>query len=332
MANAKRILITGSTGMVGGRLVERLGAEGHLLTLAVRTPSQAIAAHPQIKTVITGDLETSDRLDEAMQDVDRVIHTAGYAHALKTAPETGRSPAMRANADATARLCEAAARAGVTTFIHVSSIAAVADNAAPDVLTDETTPHPRSDYGRSKLQADAHVAALARTGCLAVSLRPPLILGAKARGNFAALGKAAAALWPLPFASLDARRSVIGLDTLADAIQKCLAAPIGPDRSGAYLVADREALSVCEIVTELRAGMGRPPGLFPVPPSLLALAGFGLRRSTQVNAVTKPLVLDASRFEAAFDFVPRSSSRETLRSIGRELASGIGSQDRSGET
>ena len=318
MAEAKRVLVTGSTGMLGSHLVERLLIEGRLLTLAVRSPN--IAPHPQIRIVVTGDIETSDRLDDAMQGVGAVIHAAGYAHALKKAPETGRSPAMRANADATARLCDAAARAGVATFIHVSSIAAMADNASTDILTDDTTPHPGSEYGRSKLQADAHVAALARTGCLAVSLRPPLILGAKARGNFAMLAKAARAPFPLPFASLNARRSVIGLDTLTDAILKCLAAPGDTDRSGAYLVADREPLSVGAIVTELRAGMGKKPALAPVPKWLFALAGVGLRRTTQVNAVTRPLVLDPSRFESVFDFTPRVSARETLRSIGRELS------------
>ena len=321
MTDARRLLITGSTGMVGGHLVERFLAEGHRLTLAVRSSGPPVASHPQIRTVVTGDFETSGALDDVMRDVDRVVHAAGHAHALNTAPEAGPSPAMRANADATARLCQAAARAGVTTFIHVSSIAAVADNASPDMLTDETTPHPQSEYGRSKLRADDHVAALARNGCLAVSLRPPLILGAKARGNFATLCRAAAAPWPLPFAMLDAERSVIGLGTLTDAILKCLAVPAGNDRSGAYLVADREPLSVCDIVTELRAGMGRPPRLIPVPKSVFTLGGAGFGRSAQVNAITKPLVLDPSRFEAMFDFAPRSSARETLQSIGRQLSS-----------
>ncbi len=321
MADAKRILVTGSTGMVGRYLVERLLADGHLLTLAVRSPGSDIAAHPQIRTVVTGDLETSDTLDDAMREVDRVIHAAGRAHVLRSAPDAGRSPAMRANADATGRLCEAAARAGVKTFIHVSSIAAVADNASPDVLDDTTRPHPQSEYGRSKLQADAHVAALAGAGRLAVSLRPPLILGAKARGNFAMLCKAAASPLPLPFGSLDAKRSVIGPDTLSGAILQCLAVPADIDRSGAYLVADREPLSVCEIVTELRAGMRRGPWLFPAPPTLYALAGRMTRRSTQVNAVTGPLVLDPSRFETIFGFEPRQTARETLRSIGRELSS-----------
>ena len=323
---ARRILVTGSTGMVGGHLVARLLDGGHHLTLAVRSPSPDMAApphphpHPRIRIVVTGDLETSHRLDEAMQDVDRVVHAAGRAHVLRAATDAGRSPAMRANADATARLCEAAARAGAATFIHVGSIAAVADNASPHLIDDATPPHPQSEYGRSKLQGDAHVAELAATGCLAVSLRPPLILGPKARGNLALLCRVAALPLPLPFGSLDARRSLIGLDTLADAVLLCLDAPGNSGRSGEYLVADREPLSVRDIVTELRAGMARRPGLVPVPPWIFDLAGRATGRSSQMNAITRPLVLDPSRFEATFGVLQKRSARETLRSIGRDLS------------
>ena len=320
MASDRRILVTGATGMVGRHLVRRLLEEGHRPTLALRSPPGPGFDDPRLRIVITGHLETSARLDDAIEGADRIVHCAGFAHVLKAARGDERSPAMRANADATARLCEAAACHGVSAFVHLSSVAAVAGNTASDILSDRTPPQPESEYGRSKLAAEGHVEALVGKGCLAVSLRPPLILGAKARGNLALLCRAAASPLPLPFGGLDARRSLIGLDTLCDAILACLTFAGDAERSGAYLVAERDPLSLRAIVAELRAGMGRRPRLFPIPKPALALVGRMLGRTGQMTALTHPLVLDASNFEAAFGFRPRGSARAALRAIGRETA------------
>src|SRR5262249_56508999 len=66
------------------------------------------------------------------------------------------------------------------------------------------------------------------------------------------------------------RRSVLALDNLVAAIDTVLAAPGRLRRP--FLVADPAALTIPQMITALRRGLNRSPGLIPVPPSLLEMA------------------------------------------------------------
>jgi UDP-glucose 4-epimerase len=72
---------------------------------------------------------------------------------------------------------------------------------------------------------------------------------------------------PLPLAGLTARRSLLSVDNLVDAVDAVLHAPQALRRP--LLVADREALTVPEMIAAMRAGLGRRSGLLSVPPSLI---------------------------------------------------------------
>ncbi len=100
-----------------------------------------------------------------------------------------------------ARLVKQACRAGVETFIFLSSIAAVYGNARERIVDDTTEPCPHFPYGQSKLAAEAHVAAFATGGRTGISVRPPLVYGAAAISNWNLLQKLAATGLPLPFGS-----------------------------------------------------------------------------------------------------------------------------------
>ena len=99
--------------------------------------------------------------------------------------------------------------------------------------------------------------------------------------------------WPLPLGGLAARRSLLSVDNLVAAVDTVLRAPAPLRRP--LIVADPEPLTVPEMVAALRAGLGRKPGLVPVPPRLLGrrcrlagrergyerLAGVARRRARQ---------------------------------------------------
>src|SRR5262249_33523360 len=76
--------------------------------------------------------------------------------------------------------------------------------------------------------------------------------------------------YPLPLGALRGRRSLLALDNLVAAVDTVLAAP-GPLRRP-LLVADPAALTIPEMITAMRRGLGRSPGLIPVPQSLLKTA------------------------------------------------------------
>lgn len=315
----ERILVTGATGFVGRHLVEHFRSAGRLLTLAVRNadacpPSWQTDKH--IRIVATGPIETGANLGEALAGVATVVHLAGLAHVRGSG--RGGGPFVAANATATERLTEASADGGIGSFIHLSSLAAITRNASPSVIDDTTcdpapTPTP---YGRSKREAEKHVLALAERGIFAVSLRPPLVVGAEAKGNWGALQRLAATGLPLPFASVRNRRSLIGIRTLVEALDRLCTDSWPPEKSGNYCIADAESLSLPAIVTELRRGMGLPPRLFPCPPGVLKVLAAAANRQQMAAGLLGDLRVDAGRFRATFDFTPTQDLAASIAQSG----------------
>lgn len=318
MAGGK-ILITGATGFVGRHVTAALLAEGQDLRLLVRDPAKMPAVwQGRLEAATAGDLADA-ALEAHLAGVETVVHIAGLAG--------GRFPEasfMRANAVATERLCAAARESAVRRFISISSIMAVADNCAPTIVTDETPPAPHSIYGRSKHAGEMPVAALGRE-ILAVSLRPPLVIGADSTGNWRRLMRLAATGLPLPFGAVRARRSYIAADNLAAAVALVCGSDAAPTLSGAYLVADPQALMLPEVITALRAGMKRPPGLLSIPPGLMAAAGRAIGAGAAVDSLLGPLEADGSRFAERFGFRPALPLIEAIRqSAAAFMAAGAG--------
>src|SRR5262249_59777995 len=110
------------------------------------------------------------------------------------------------------------------------------------------------------------------------------------KGNMAELLGFARAPYPLPLGALHGRRSLLALDNLVAAIDTVLAAP-GPLRRP-LLVADPAALTIPEMITAMRRGLGRSPGLIPVPPPLLKMAMRAAGRTEIYQRLAGSLVAD----------------------------------------
>jgi UDP-glucose 4-epimerase len=229
-------------------------------------------APPGVEAVVTGDLTESIDWTVALEGVDHVVHLAGLAHAGPGLPE---ALYRRVNTQATLELAQAAQAAGVTRFVHLSSIKAQTAATGGPPATEADPPLPDQAYGRSKLAAEQGLAALDLDW---VAFRPVLVYGPGVKANMAALLKLARLPVPLPLGALTAPRSLLAVENLVEAILFSLT-PACPARRG-YIVADPEPIGVAGIVTALREGLGRRPGLFAAPPGLLraAAALIGQRR------------------------------------------------------
>ena len=246
----------------GNRLRE-LPKRGYRLRVLLRRPSTVPI---DAASAVVGDLARPVNMAAALADVDAVIHSAGLAHAMSGVPEDDY---RMLNTQATIGLARAAQRAGARRFVFLSSIRAQSGPTAEDVLTEDLAPAPTEAYGRSKLAAEQGLAELDLDW---VALRLVLVYGTGVKGNMAQLVRFARSPYPLPLRLLEARRSLLSLDNLAAAVDAVLAAP-GPLRRP-LIVADREALTLPEMIAAMRRGLGRRPGLLPVP---LRLLEAGLR-------------------------------------------------------
>jgi UDP-glucose 4-epimerase len=186
-------------------------------------------------------------LRTAVEDCDAVVHLANIAH-------TSANPQQlhRVNVEGTVAQARSALAAGARRFVYLSSIKAA---------------EPGDAYGRAKSTAEQ--ALLQLEGLEPVILRPPLVYGPRVKANFLALMRAVDRGWPLPFASIANRRSLIYVGNLVDAIARCVQVPA---RGGIYGVSDGAPVSTPELCRALGRALGRPARLFPFPPALLRVA------------------------------------------------------------
>jgi nucleoside-diphosphate-sugar epimerase len=277
------VALTGATGFVGQHLLRELSARGYRIRVLLRRPT---ALPVECASALIGDLEKPQNMAAALAGIGAVIHTAGLAHAMSGRPEDDY---RLLNTEATIALARAAERAGVRRFVFLSSIRAQSGPVALGILTEEMEPRPTDAYGQSKLAAER---GLETTGLDWVALRLVLVYGPGAKGNMAELIRLARSPYPLPLAGLQARRSLLALDNLVEAIETVLQAP-GPLRRP-LIVADPEPLTVGEMIAAIRRGLGRRAGLFPIPSPLLKAFCSMTGRVEMHQRLTGPLVADSS--------------------------------------
>jgi nucleoside-diphosphate-sugar epimerase len=174
----KRVLVTGATGLIGRRLVERLCAQdGVVIRALVRDPMKAKALHAPSVEIVLGDITRPETLREAVAGCQVVVHCAARV------TERGRwDEFWESNVEGTRHVLEAAARAGVERFVHVSSIAVY--GLFPRDGTDESFPyHPCGNaYCDTKIEAEKLAFEYhRRRGVPLVVLRPGIVYGPRSQ-------------------------------------------------------------------------------------------------------------------------------------------------------
>jgi UDP-glucose 4-epimerase len=177
------------------------------------------------------------------------------------------------------------------------------------VVTEDRPPTPTDAYGKSKLEAEQGLAELDLDW---VALRPVLVYGHGVKGNLAALARLARSPYPLPLGGLTALRSLLSIDNLVDAVDTVMAARAPLRRP--FIVADREALTVPDLISAMRLGLGRKPGLVSVPAPLLELVLKLAGRSQWYERLARPLVADPSAL-LGIGWAPRVSTRDGIRAL-----------------
>ena len=240
------VLVTGASGFIGKRLVASLAQDGWQVRAAARDPGNVPDASG-IERVAMPDLARPADWSALLDGASHVVHLAGIAHAPGTLTDALYT---RVNAESAGELADQA-RGKVERLVFVSSVRAQAGLTADHVITEADAPAPTEVYGRSKLEAERLVAA---SGVPFVVLRPAVLYGPGVKGNIASLATLAKTAMPLPFGGLDNRRSLLALDNFASAVSLVLGAKQAENEN--YLVADAEPISVAEIVTAMREGLG----------------------------------------------------------------------------
>lgn len=170
------ILVTGSSGFIGSRMVETLLSRGKSVRVLLRPESKEAESGAQRDGVEVCRVAYSDAgaLGNAVSGVSSIIHLAGVTKALN---EAGFD---EGNVMPVKKLLEAVGRynPSLDRFLLVSSLAAAGPASSPTPgVRESDQPHPVSAYGRSKLRGEQ--AAVRYAGSVPVTIvRPPAVYGA----------------------------------------------------------------------------------------------------------------------------------------------------------
>lgn len=145
-----RVLITGASGLVGGRLIQ------HLLEstdIQVRAASRRKCVWPQGVEAFVTDISDRDSLVDACRDADVVVNLASMRERLC---QEDPQEALRVNAGGTEALTTAAVSAGVSRFVQLSTYK-VYGNSPSGRITEETPCRPQSHYAITHNMAEQYV-------------------------------------------------------------------------------------------------------------------------------------------------------------------------------
>lgn len=191
----KRILITGANSYIGTSFEKWLSQWSDKYT------------------VDTIDMIDGKWRKESFAGYDVVFHVAGIAHIRET--KKNRDLYYKVNRDLAYETAKKAKAEGVNQFIFISSMSVYGvDNG---VINKNTPLNPKSNYGKSKLQAEKLIKPLCDDNFKVAILRPPMVYGNGCKGNYPKLAKLAVKIPVFPY--VDNRRSMIYIDNLCEFVR-----------------------------------------------------------------------------------------------------------------
>jgi len=247
--------VTGASGFIGRHLVKRLIEEGLNPVCLAHQDRQMAGNHPGT-TWIRGDLSHPHQYADILRNVDFVIHLAGIITTRR------REDYYRTNVNGTRMLLEAcrANAPSLKRFVLVSSIAAVGPSSDNHLLSEEDTPQPETEYGRSKLLAEREALKHASNMPI-VTLRPTFVYGPGDMRGLKSLKLLSEQNRLISFSLIE----TACLCYVSDLVAACVKSLTKPDASGKiFHISDPEVYTMGQINETLKQVISE---LYPDPPT-----------------------------------------------------------------
>jgi nucleoside-diphosphate-sugar epimerase len=316
MANRNTVLVTGAGGFVGSALAARLVRDERIeLRAASRSP---LPRGHRARWIDSSGFGPKFDWLSSLDGVDTVVHLAGRAHMLRKPPKHPECEFFAINRDATRRLAEQSAKAGARRFVLISTVGVLGDSSSPGKpLTERDPVCPYDAYTRSKAAGELVTLDAAAGSAMQVTiLRPTMVYGPNAPGNFGRLVRLVRSGFPLPFGSIQNARSFLSLDNLVELIHRCITHPSAAGQT--FVLSDGEDLSTSELAREIASGIGRAPRMLPLHPSALELGLHCLGRSGLSRRILGSLQVDASLARQLLEWKPSIDVRTAIRKAAHE--------------
>lgn len=244
--------VTGGSGFIGRRLIERLRSEGVRVGALARSDDAAAAVAAAGAEPASGDLTDIAALESA---------AAGSTLAFHAAARVGggaRADFERDNVEGTRNVLSACRAAGVRRFVHVGTEAALLAGEAL-VAVDETAPlrpDSKAPYPATKARAELEVREADCEGFETVVVRPRFVWG---RGDTTVLPEIVEAVSSGRFRWIGAGSQLTSTTHVDNAVEGLVLAARRGRPGGVYFVTDGDPVVFRDFVTELLATQGLTP-------------------------------------------------------------------------
>jgi nucleoside-diphosphate-sugar epimerase len=268
--------VTGGSGFIGGRLIEKLLADGHTVRALARSDAAADRIRAHGGEPVAGDLADTDAIRAGAEGCEWAFHGAAAL-----GDWGNRAEFERVNVDGTRNVLEGCRQAGVRRLVHVGTEAALLAG-EPLVEVDETAPlRPDSPalYSSTKARAEQLVLAANDDGFETVVVRPRFVWG---RGDTTLLPAMLELVQSGRFAWVGGGRHLTATTHVDNTVEGLVLGATRGERGNAYFVTDGDPVVFKEFVTELLAtqGVEAPTRNAPEPVvHALAVAGETLWRA-----------------------------------------------------
>jgi len=311
-----KVLLTGSTGFIGKFLVLELLKQNFRISIAVRQKTNLFP--DEVKQFIVGNFENNPDFSVSLSEVDCVIHIAGKAHVIDKVKASALDEFRKINTELTLDLAKQAVTARVERFVFLSSIG-VNGNQNNQPFLEMDIPNPQEPYAVSKYEAEQGLLKLAKNSSLEVVIvRPPLVYGNNAPGNFGRLIQWAGAkiIFPLPLGAVNNARSLIAIDNLVSFIIACVLHPRAANEI--FLISDDDTLSTTELLKKIATAFDRKTLLLPIPVIWMIFMAKLIGREADAVRLFSSLVVDSSKARELLDWKPVVTMDEALIKIANK--------------
>lgn len=266
----KKILITGANSYIGQSLENWL-----------------------MKSKEDYQVDTLDMINPAWKEYDfspydTIFHVAAIVH--KNEKNLNQDLYDKVNRDLPIELANLAKKAGVKQFIFLSSMSVYGNE--EENITKNTATKPSTYYGKSKLAAEVGLKNLEDDNFHLLVLRPPMVYGPNATGNYTRLSKLSKLT--VAFPEIDNHRSMIFIDNLMEFIKQA----IDTNLSGLSFPQNKDYVTTSELVKTIRQVYGKKTLLTSLFNPILNR----MTRISQFNKLFGNLVYDQSLSKEAFDY------------------------------
>lgn len=322
-----RAFVTGGSGFLGRGLISALKAKGHTVKALARSEKAMKAVGEAGAEPILGDLSNVNEMAAGMAGCDWVIHAAARVFGRQ------RAEFIEDNVRGTEQVLEAASRANVKRFIHISTEATLLGN-GPLINVDEARDIPEKGlgpYSESKARAERLVLQCNSPQMTTVAVRPRFIWG---KGDTSVLPRFIESIREGKFRWIDGGRYRTSTCHVANAVHGTLLACEQGKGANAYFLTDGAPVEFRSFLTQLLEAAGVKPPDRSIPAWLAFSTAFVLEALWSASApgtlppvyreqlalVGEELTVNDAKARAELGYVPVISREEGLAEVRASAA------------